>query len=89
MSTQESPGPPDDKAASPSRVRPDPKAPNPFASPSADGPAPLTLTFYPDPVLRRKCTPYAADEFGPELATLAAKLLKTMYIEAGVGLAAS
>ena len=88
MSTQESPGPPDDKSARPGRVRPDPKDPNPFAGPSADGPAPLTLTFYPDPVLRRKCTPYAADEFGPELAALAAKLLETMYIEVGVGLAA-
>ena len=84
MSTQESQGPPDDKAARPGWVQPDPKAPNPFAGCRA----PLTLTFYPDPVLRRKCTPYAADEFGPELAALAAKLLKTMYIEDGVGLAA-
>ena len=84
MSTQESQGPSGEKAARPDWVRPDPKAPNPFAGHRA----PLTLTFYPDPVLRRKCTPYAADEFGPELAALAAKLLKTMYIEDGVGLAA-
>ncbi len=84
MSTQESHGPSVDKTARPGPARPDPKAPNPFAGHRA----PLTLIFYPDPVLRRKCKPYAADEFGPELADLAAKLLKTMYIEEGVGLAA-
>jgi peptide deformylase len=50
--------------------------------------APLALAFYPDPVLRKKCTAYADDEFGPELEELAADLLKTMYIEGGVGLAA-
>ena len=50
--------------------------------------APLRLVIYPDPILRETCTPYEDAEFGADLESYAEDMLKTMYIERGVGLAA-
>ena len=46
----------------------------------------LRIVLYPDPVLRKPCTPVG--EFGTELAALASRMLELMKAAPGVGLAA-
>ncbi len=47
----------------------------------------LSLRFYPDEVLRKRCEPVTA--FGPELARFVEDLFETMYAENGIGLASN
>jgi peptide deformylase len=46
----------------------------------------LRIIQYPDPILKKKAV--EVDEFGPELAPLAARMLELMREDKGVGLAA-
>lgn len=48
----------------------------------------LKIVVYPDPILRKKARPVAAEDFGPELAALAQKMIELMVKHSGVGLAA-
>ena len=51
-------------------------------------PPPLSIVYYPHPVLRETAEPYEREEFGGELQAFATKILATMYLAKGVGLAA-
>ena len=46
----------------------------------------LPLSYYPDPVLRKKCT--SIEEINQEILDLAENLVETMIAENGIGLAA-
>jgi len=46
----------------------------------------LDIVFYPDPVLKMKCTPVT--DFSPALAGMAGRMLELMHHAPGVGLAA-
>lgn len=48
--------------------------------------AKLRILFYPEPVLKKPCTPVT--EFGPELSALAERMIQLMHADKGVGLAA-
>lgn len=46
----------------------------------------LSLVYFPDPVLKKKCAP--VEDFGEHLAVFAAQMLKLMHEAKGIGLAA-
>ena len=61
---------------------------DPAALPTPDELPRLRVIRYPDPRLRKKSAAVRDDEFGPDLAAFARRLLELMREEQGVGLAA-
>ncbi|MFC6275939.1 peptide deformylase [Psittacicella hinzii] len=47
------------------------------------------VEIYPEDILRTKATPYTAEEFGEQLEQIGQKMLRTMYVHEGIGLAAN